>query len=104
MHDKREVWLLLSPALSLSLGVVPPVVGLSLQFALPLESLSLRTHLRELTASSARSPMSRITAKEQLLRRYAVSKAQQRNWFAHAGPLFLRGSVGKTSNSHGHPG
>jgi hypothetical protein len=36
---------------------------------------------------------SRVQAKRALLDRYATSEEKQRNWFAHAGPIFLNALV-----------
>lgn len=73
-----------------ALGAVPPAVGLSLQWIQRLEALGVDEDVAPL---ADRDQATRIRLKRALLERYADSEGQQRNWFAHLGPLFLNTSV-----------
>ncbi len=79
-------------------GGSAPVVGLSLQLGAPLAALSLDADLEALEATWGEGRhVERAAAKRRLLRRYARSEAEQRNWFAHVGPLVLNLSVAAVS-------
>jgi hypothetical protein len=75
-----------------AVGAVPPTVGLVLQLAQPLAALQLDEDLENLLANSF-DEETRVAEKHRLLSLYAESEAQQRNWFAHAGPIFLNASI-----------
>jgi len=76
--------------LAATLGLIPPLTGLVLQFVNPLAALRLGADLRALDVLP---PAARREAKLALLRRYVRSEHEQRNWFAHVGPVFLNASV-----------
>ena len=74
------------------LAAIPPAVGLSLHLINHLEALGLDDDLSRVIQSDM-SDVQRLDAKRQLLRVYAESEGVQRNWFAHAGPLFLNAAI-----------
>lgn len=76
--------------LGAAFGAVPPAVGFALALLNAPAALSLDADRRALDRSP---PDSRLVAKRALVRRYADSESDQRNVFAHLGPLFLNASV-----------
>ncbi|MEM7448911.1 MAG: hypothetical protein AAF355_11785 [Myxococcota bacterium] len=85
-QDREDRW-------GSALGVVPPMTGFTLQFATPLAALRLDSDLEALRTSP---PADCVAAKRALLLRYARSERKARNWFAHAGPIFLNTMIAGT--------
>jgi hypothetical protein len=74
------------------LQAIAPATGLTLQLVAPLDSLELPRDLAHIRETKL-EPKERLRAKKALLARYARSERKQRNWFAHAGPIFLNASL-----------
>lgn len=73
-----------------AVGAVPPAVGLTLQLAMPLAALELEKDLERIEGFDEAKL---AAAKQALLRAYAASENEQRNAFAHIGPILLNASA-----------